>query len=183
MVGDEGAGDVDPLLLAPRERHWREHPQTRGNLEPRQKRCRPSGRLASRHAERAQGLGDDLDGRYPRDHAQELAHVADRPAPHLEDRARLGADHVDDPVAVADVDAPRLRAIVAVDTAQQRALPRAGRIGQRHALAGLDGQAHAAQHRQLLAALGVQREGLVQALDRDGRRRHGWSTEDTRSCV
>ena len=110
------------------------------------------------------------------------ADVAERAAPHVQHRARLGPDHVDQPLVVSHEDATRLRAIVGVDAAEQRALARARRIGQSHALARLDGQADAAQHRELLSALRVQRERLAEILDGDGGA-HGWSTEETSSWV
>ena len=60
---------------------------------------------------------------------------------------------------------------------------RTSRVHERHALAREHGEVDAAQHRELDPALRAERERLVESLDDERRRRHGWSTEETRSCV
>ena len=94
IVRHEHPGHVDPLLLAARERHRRERPEPLRDAEPRRgRRARdrappprpPRGRAAARH---------DLIGRHARNHAQELADVADRVAPDVQHQPRRGAHHV-----------------------------------------------------------------------------------------
>ena len=140
-------------------------------------------RLVARGAERAEWLGHHVERGHARDHAQELAHVADRAAPDLEDPPRLSTRDIDGIAPMTDEDPAGLRPVVAVDAAQQRALARARRIGQRQALAGAHREAHATQHGQLEPTLPVQRERLAEILDPDRLGAHGWRTDDTRSCV
>ena len=92
--------------------------------------------------------------------------MAKRGAAQLQQRMRLGADHVD-PVAgrVAHPNGAGLGAVVAVEQAHQRRFAGAGDAGQRDAFAGAHPQLDAADHRDAHAALGVQRECLGEILD------------------
>jgi hypothetical protein len=73
--------DVDPLLLAPRERDRGERPEALRDPQPVEERARPLPRLRRRDADRPQRLRDHLD-RHP-GHHPELADVAIAP-PNLE---------------------------------------------------------------------------------------------------
>ena len=59
---------------------------------------------------------------------------------------------------------PGLRAIVAIQAAHQRRLADAGRSGQHDALAGMQFEPDARQHRDAHAALQMQREALRQRI-------------------
>src|SRR6185503_9745000 len=175
------------LLLAAGEGHRRQAPQPLGNPEPRQECPAALERLVARHAERPEGLDDDVERRDARDHAEKLADIADRQPAYGQEVAGPRLDHVDLVAGVRDEDAPALRPIVRVDRPQQCRFPRPGRVGQRHALARVHREVHAAQHGKLNPALRVERERLVEALDEEHCSvlvgAHGCSTEDTRSWV
>ncbi len=176
IVGDQRAGDVDPLLLAAGEGRGRQGPQSRGNAEQAEQELGTATRFVQRSAAPHHWLGHDIDGADPRDHAQELADEADGMAANIERDAGLGADQLDPPlspgVAMADLDRAGLRPVVAVERAQQGALARAGEADQRQALARRNGEGHVLQHGQRQVTLRMHHEGLVEsgnAQDREHR--------------
>ena len=108
--------------------------------------------------------------------------MAERVAPDLPHQARIGGDEVRDGAAVAQQDAPGLRAVIAIEAAHQRGLARPGGPGERDALPGRHLEIEPPQHRQADTALQMQGEGLAEALGPE-RPTHAASTDATRSCV
>ena len=182
---------------SPPENVTGESGQSRSGMASRSSMARARRRASSRaDAERAQRLRDHVHRGHAGHHAQELAHVAHRPPPHLQNPSRRGGHHVDRLAVVTHEDPAGLRLVVAVDRAEERALARPRRVGEDDALPRPHGEAHAAQHGQPRPALHVQHEGLLHRADLERRlgsargaargdpeRVHGCSTEETRSWV
>ena len=111
-----------------------------------------------------QHLGDDIERRHARHHAEELADIAEGLVADGEDGARIGGREIDHLAAMADQDVAALRAIVAVQAAHQRGLADAGRAGQHDAFARMQFEPDARQHRDAHAALQMQGEALRQCV-------------------
>ena len=107
-----------------------------------------------------------VERRHARHHAEELADVAERVVAYGEDAARVGAGKIDHLAMMADQDAARFGAVVAVQAAHQRRFADAGRPGQHDAFARAQFEADAGQHRYAHAALQMQREAFRQRIGR-----------------
>ena len=126
-------------------------------------------RFLGRGAQPQHRLGHDIDRGDARNDAQELADEAQRVAADIERGAGLGIRQLDPGLAVTNPDRTGLRAIVAVERAQQGALAGARGADQGHALAGRDAQRHVLEDAQRQPALGVHDEGFVEAGDAQDR--------------
>ncbi len=186
----EDAGDADALLLAAGEGYRREPPEPLRDAQARQHGPRALSRQLARNTQVAQRFCHHVHRRHPWNYPKELAHIAHGPATDSQHFSRLGPHHVHYTAGVADKNLSALGNVVAIHGAQERALARARRVRQHHALAGADGESHAAEHGKARSPLDVQSERLLESFDRQGRygpvvcrHPHGCNTDDTRSCV
>ncbi len=129
-------------------------------------------------------LGNDIQRRYARNHAQKLTDVTQRAAAHIQHFMRGGLGQIQPAIVMTHVHGTEGRSVVGIDHTQQGALARAGRTGQHHALARVQTQIEAAQHVQARTVLVVQFKGLAEVPQfKHQGGGHVVNTEETSNCV
>jgi hypothetical protein len=186
MLAGEAPRDVDPLLFAAGKGRWRQRPEALGQVQAGQQRRRALTRGIRLEARVTRRRGDDVERGDARNDAQELADIAHDPPPRVDHLAWASLCNVEKATAGGEQDAPAVRAVIAVGHFQDRGLADTGWSAKHHAFAALHRECDPSDDRQPGAAMQMQGEGLVEALDDEElvwRRGHAARTEDTRSCV
>ena len=120
-----------------------------------------------------QRILDDVECRHAWNNAQKLAYIPNDLASNFKNVTRGGRRQIDETLAMADMDMPGGRLVIAVKHAQERRFTDAGFAMQDHGLALFHCEADSGKNRQGGPALIVHQEGFRKRFGLD----HDWHSE------